>query len=202
MLTDRSSASRVVWSILSASMAAGFDVSCSSLESGSDWFGAAGADGLALNNQVSNASGGGPSTDAGASSGGRETSSNRYDSGGAARGGAERDPEVAGRSAIGDGSGGVDSAGAAGAEPVGAAGSNSTCWAAQDRASACFRCLPTNIVEFERACTTSTCVPFDNDKRLPKLVSGRLPNLPETYDNGTGGATSTRPSSNDAGRGG
>lgn len=43
-------------------------------------------------------------------------------------------------------------------------------------ANGCFSCKPSNNRELLNACA-SGCVPFDNTKRLPGFVPGRLPPL-------------------------
>lgn len=43
----------------------------------------------------------------------------------------------------------------------------------------CFGCPPKLMAEFENACTSTSCVPFDDAKRLTKLTpDGGLPALP------------------------
>ncbi len=51
----------------------------------------------------------------------------------------------------------------------------------------CFRCEPKDILSLENACTSSKCVRFDNDGRLPLVVEGKLPELPTL--SGAGGSS-------------
>jgi len=53
----------------------------------------------------------------------------------------------------------------------------------------CYRCAPTEIVTLENACTTATCTPFNDTKRLTLLGNdGKLPPLPAPSSSGGGGA--------------
>jgi hypothetical protein len=42
----------------------------------------------------------------------------------------------------------------------------------------CFVCEPVTTPDFLNACTDSTCIPFDNEARLPRYNHGNLPPLP------------------------
>jgi hypothetical protein len=44
---------------------------------------------------------------------------------------------------------------------------------------ACYACPPQTVLDFENACTSAQCAPFDNKNRLTKLnPDGTLPSLP------------------------
>jgi hypothetical protein len=53
------------------------------------------------------------------------------------------------------------------------------CVGTSDGGLACFACAPTTTPQFENACTSATCVPFDDATRLANLTAdGGLPPLP------------------------
>lgn len=65
----------------------------------------------------------------------------------------------------------------------------------------CYRCAPTDIVTLENACTSASCVLFDDAKRLTLLGSdGKLPPLPSP--SGSGGAGGSGGSAGSAGSAG
>ncbi|MGC4067129.1 MAG: hypothetical protein QM784_21315 [Polyangiaceae bacterium] len=103
--------------------------------------------------------------------------------GGDASGGSSDLPMVSG-GPIGGQTGTASSAGGA---------TSNQCWDPKGaNGLGCSMCAPTDIVGFEQACTTATCIPFDNSKRLRKLGElGQLPSLPNlaTTDASSGGAS-------------
>jgi hypothetical protein len=57
-----------------------------------------------------------------------------------------------------------------------------------DPKSHCYRCAPTTQVQFLNACTSGTCVAFDDSQRLANLLpDGALPPLPTLSTNDAGG---------------
>lgn len=68
----------------------------------------------------------------------------------------------------------------------------------------CYRCEPTDIVSLENACSDATCVWFDNERRLPALVDGELPEpaAPPPGAAGSGGAAGTAGSGGNGGAAG
>jgi hypothetical protein len=48
-----------------------------------------------------------------------------------------------------------------------------------DAGTGCYACTPTTSTQIQNACTTATCVPFDDSVRLAHLLAdGALPPLP------------------------
>ena len=47
-----------------------------------------------------------------------------------------------------------------------------------DGPNGCYNCAPTTNDQFLNACTDATCVPFDNERRLPRYNGGDLPPIP------------------------
>jgi hypothetical protein len=57
-----------------------------------------------------------------------------------------------------------------------------------DPRSHCYPCAPTTQVQFLNACTSGTCVAFDDSQRLANLLpDGALPPLPTASTNDAGG---------------
>jgi hypothetical protein len=57
--------------------------------------------------------------------------------------------------------------------------SNAGCERVVDAGFTCFSCSPEAGLDFENACTTAACEPFDDQKRVTKLApDGGLPALP------------------------
>lgn len=112
---------------------------------------------------------GGRKNDDGGSSGGKAT-------GGKGSGGEAPDSSAggAGGSTGGDGgSGGEGGEGSGGSVPVPDAGS---CTPGETGENGCFEC-PQTTIEFHNRCTSSSCVPFDNEQRLPRFAGYPLPAL-------------------------
>ncbi|MGH7283167.1 MAG: hypothetical protein ACRELY_16700 [Polyangiaceae bacterium] len=47
----------------------------------------------------------------------------------------------------------------------------------------CFACTPVTNDQLEKACTDSTCLPFDDNARIPGF-NGTLPSVPDIVDGG------------------
>ncbi len=95
------------------------------------------------------------------------------------------------------GAGDAPYSGAAGAAGLaggwGAAGAvSNACWDPTGlNGLGCNRCPPKTVTEFESACTSSICNPFDNRTRLAKLLAnGKLPPLPQFLATGGNGSIS------------
>jgi len=98
-----------------------------------------------------------------------------------------------GASGLGAASGAAGALGAAGNGGASAGAGGQSC---QDPSGfqglGCYRCAATDILTLENACTTSTCTPFADDKRLTLLgPDGKLPELPTPVaaSGGSGGVT-------------
>jgi ABC-type phosphate transport system substrate-binding protein len=68
----------------------------------------------------------------------------------------------------------------------------------------CYACVPNDMFTLENACTDALCTPFDNTRRLVKILpSGELPSLPDAPGSGgTSGSGGMSGSSGGAGSGG
>jgi hypothetical protein len=56
-----------------------------------------------------------------------------------------------------------------------------------DSSGSCYACTPVTTPQFLNACTTATCVPFDDLSRLTHLLpDGSLPPLPPIPEDGGG----------------
>ena len=73
--------------------------------------------------------------------------------------------------------GGGATGGSSGGGSTGGGGDPGTC--NNDTTQNCYSCTPTNSEQLANACTSATCVPFDDATRLTKLTAdGGLPPLP------------------------
>jgi ABC-type phosphate transport system substrate-binding protein len=82
----------------------------------------------------------------------------------------------------GQAAGGNGNGGAAGSSDTAAAGDSAGGADCVDETGfdgvGCYRCEPHDLVTLENACSSASCVRFDNLARLPLAVDGKLPELP------------------------
>lgn len=136
---------------------------CTRLENGSDTFApaSAGSDPSGAGRGGASASGGTVSTSAGAASGGML-------------------PAMASEG----GTSGADGA----SEAAGAGGAPDCVDEAGFEGRGCYSCEPYDGRTLQDACTDATCVWFDNEARLPRVVDGALPELPTLATPNAGGS--------------